>query len=294
MKAEWHTPGSNISFFFLLAVVSHITIDSVDSQSPTGYEKAGNSASDLCSELRYKMGLTKIFESEAESIIRQVQKSTAEATAYRLGALAANSHKTKLGLTAIAIHKQEILQSRIGSALAAAAAKREAASALAARRARLISLLKLQVSKSQLGKASHESNGDTYMKGTSTTGIKMSLTLEPTAAKDCSTADLNDNSGPKQSEIAHMTITKLKILPETAFAQPTINLQVGMKGTPTSGSANNYGTPGLALDGQGTCTTHCLGAKATPTAQRSQTPTDQDLFTEATTRSKCKTHDTNK
>nr|APD73723.1 variant surface glycoprotein 1125.1536 [Trypanosoma brucei] len=294
MNAEWHIQGSNISFFFFLAAVSHIAIDSADSQSPTGYDKAGDSVSDLCGELRYNMGLTKIFESEADSIIQQVQKSTEEAAAYRLATLAQNSHKTKLGLTALAIRKQEILQSRIAKALDAATKKREAASALAARRARLISLRQLQVSKPALGTASHEASGDSYMKGSSTHGIKMDLTLQPTAENNCTTAKLNDGSGPKQSEISHATITKMKILPETVFAQPTINLQVGMKGTPTSGSASNYDTPGLPLDGQGTCTTHCLGAKATPTAQRSQTPTDQDLFTEATTRSKCKTHDTNK
>nr|APD73721.1 variant surface glycoprotein 1125.1534 [Trypanosoma brucei] len=294
MKAEWHAPGSNISFFFLVAVVSTIAITSAGAQVTPGYDKAGNSVSDLCGELRYNMGLTKIFESEADSILRQVQQSTAEAAAYRVAALAANSHKTKLGLTALAIRKQDILQSRLADALTAAGKKRDAKSALAARRARLITLRQLQLAKPVLGTANHESNGDRYMKGTSTTGIKMDLTLQPTAASNCSTANLDDSNGPKQSEISHPTITKMKLLPEAAFAQPTINLQVGMKGSPAGGSANNYGTAGLALDGAGSCSTNCLGAKATPTAQRSQTPTDQDLFTEATTISKCKTHDINK
>nr|APD73826.1 variant surface glycoprotein 1125.1669 [Trypanosoma brucei] len=294
MKAEWHAPGSNIPFFFLVAVVSTIAITSTGAQVAPGYDKAGNSVSDLCGELRYNMGLTKIFESEADGILRQVQQNTAEAAAYKVAALAANSHSTKLGLTALAIRKQDILQSKLADAITTAGKKRTAVSALAARQARLITLRQLQLAKPVLGTVNHESNGDTYMKGSSTTGIKMDLTLQPTAASNCSTQNLDDNNGPKQSEISHATITKMKMLPDTAFEQPTINLQVGMKGSPSSGNANRYGKPGIALDGTDTCSTHCLGAAAALKTAADAAMQDQDLFAESGKRTACKTHNTNK
>nr|APD73281.1 variant surface glycoprotein 1125.536 [Trypanosoma brucei] len=273
--------------FAALALVAATLFYAHPTLASDGYDEAATKATTACDEIRYNLGLANKFKEQERQIGEDLRAAQEEAAALRLATASSETIERRAALAALAAIQETKATTMQTEATAAIAALRRGTVALLERVARTIELRRLKLISLTPGHASTTTNTDTQPQEDTITTTNTAALKFLKNEDNCTLEGQPSESKIKLSDIQPAKLYKIKLAPDTSFAQGKVTLKAASKGTPATSANACASHPGFA--GQSDCTdTNYLGATGSIESYNDEL-TDVDLSTTTDKLGECKT-----